>query len=68
MIGREGKGVGILLSLLNERNMVFPTHADRFLGLSGDRACRQADLKSLQMEIILQIVGAPVGQKLNLSS
>lgn len=33
------------------------THTDRFLGLSGDGASRQADLKCFQTDIMLQRVG-----------
>lgn len=44
----------------------FLTHTDRFPGLSGDGASRQADLKCFQTDIMLQRV-SPVGQELNLS-
>lgn len=36
------------------------THTDRFLGLSGDGASRQADLKCFQADIMLQRV-SPCG-------
>lgn len=66
MTGKE-EGGGKTSSASQMREIwLLLTHTDRFLGLSGDGASRQADLKCFQTDIRLQRV-SPAGQELNLS-
>lgn len=65
-MGKRNEGGKVLPSSQMRERWFFLTHTDRFPGLSGDGASRQADLKCFQTDIVLQRVG-PVGQELNLS-
>lgn len=56
-MGKRNEGGKVLPSSQMRERWFFLTHTDRFPGLSGDGASRQADLKCFQTDIVLQRVG-----------